>query len=155
MALPVRNQKPQPLLRSTALNRISAIPFEIAIASLLILSGVTGLLHIGVIDPVSALLPSWEAVLLNWASVLSGGFIVTGIVFGRSNVERSGLFFLIGVVVSRFLLYGHLFSYGANFVETGLFYLTIIWAAVIRIMSTAKKQTLIRVHDDNISQFDQ
>lgn len=134
--------------------RLTIAPFEVAIAALLVISGFTSIMHFGIIDPVSALLPAWEGAILNLVSILSGLLMLLGLMTGRGNVERSGLYFLMAVIVSRFLLFGHFFHYGENFIQTGIFDLTIIWAAVARIITTLKKQVLVRFDKDVFDRAD-
>lgn len=125
--------------------RMAIVPFEIAIAVLVILSGFTGLVHYGIIDPVSALLPDWESASLNWISLLSGFFMALGVASGKGKLELPGLMLLNGAIISRFLLYGHYLGYGSNFVQIGIFDLIIVVASLVRASSIGKKHTIVRL----------
>ncbi len=127
------------------IGRLVIIPFETAIAILLMLSGTAALMHYGVIDPVAVLLPHWEAIFLNVLSILSGFLMIMGMALDEGRVEESGLLFLCGSLISRFLLYGHYLHYKSGFFVTGLFYLTIIIAGAVRIVTIRRKSTIVRI----------
>ena len=131
------------------LKRLAIVPFEGVIAALLILSGVFGLMHFGLIDPVTALLPQWESVLLNWLAILSGVFMFSGIATGVGRVEQAGLWVLNGVILSRFLLYGKYLGYGETFAQTGVFDATVVVASIVRMHSIKKRYVLMRVKDQS------
>lgn len=137
-----------------ALKRVAIVPFEMSIALLAIISGFTGLLHIGIIDPVDQLLPVWEAILFNLSFLLCGVFLALGIVRAKGGIESLGLWLLNGIVLSRFILYGYLLGFGKNFLVTGLFDAAILAASVIRLYAIRKNQVLVKVKDvrslDNI-----
>lgn len=126
------------------LKRMSIVPFEMAIAALLIISGMTGFLHFGITDPLSLLIPMWEQIILNGLSVLSGVFLAAGVSADSGRFEMAGLLFLNGVILSRFLLYGHYFGYGNNFLQTGLFDLAVIVASLARGRTIRKKHVLVK-----------
>lgn len=125
------------------LKRISIIPFEAAIAILLILSGFAGLARFGILDPVYSLLPMWEASLFNFLSIFSGGLILAGVAKGSGKIEQFGLFLLLGIIAGRFLIFGHYFGYGKNFFQTGLFELSIIGASLTRLNSVRKRHVVV------------
>jgi hypothetical protein len=130
-----------------AARRAVVDPFESAIALLILGSGVAGLANYGLIDPVEVLLPAWESVGLNIMMVMSGVLCMVGIIFGQVQSERSGLMFLIAVVLSRFLLYGDYLGYDSSFVLTGIFDALIIGAAVTRLLSS-RRVLLIVAHPE-------
>lgn len=131
------------------LRRLTIVPFEVVIAALLIAAGITGMLHFGVVDPIDMLLPNWEAFILNLISVLAGIFIISGISVNNRYIEQAGLLFLIGAITSRFILYGHFFGYGANFIQTGIFYSFVAVACTVRSNSLRNKQVMVRIKDTN------
>jgi hypothetical protein len=125
---------------------ISITPFEAAIAVLLIFYGVTALAHYGLVDPVTALLPGWEATGLSVMSVITGGLLLAGAALPYRGAEAAGLLFLIAVIGSRFLLYGFYLGFGSNFITTGVFDATLIWAALVRLVTTVLRgKMLVRI----------
>lgn len=132
------------------LKRISIVPFEVAIAFYALFSGVASIAHFGVIDPLAALLPHWEALFLNIATLISGVFMVAGVSSGISRIEQAGLFFLDGILISRFLLYGHYLHYGPNFFVTGLFTLALLAASVARSITISKKHIIVKVDNEKL-----
>lgn len=130
-----------------ALHRAAVVPFEVAVGLLLLFSGLTAMFHVGLIDPVTALLPDWEAILLNVMTTLCGALIIAGVILAVGAAEAAGLLFLLGVVAARFLLYGHYLSYGANFVLTGVLDATIIGAAVVRLITLRQRKSIILADD--------
>ena len=129
--------------------RIAIVPFEIAIAILAFVSGLTGLFHIGIVDPIGQLLPAWEADLLNSALLLCGGFLIVGVCLASASIEAIGLWLLNTTIVARFILYGKFFNYGTAFVLTGIFDLAIIAAGSIRLRSIRTKHVLLKVKESN------
>jgi hypothetical protein len=130
-----------------ALRRLSVTPFETAIAWLLIVSGVASALNFGVIDPVSALLPGWEAAALSVMSAVTGGLMLAGAGIPHRGAETAGLVLLCGVVLARFLLYGFYLGFGSNFAVTGVFDVAIVWAAAARLVTIARREVLVRVSE--------
>lgn len=129
-----------------SLRLLTITPFETAIAVLLIFYGVTALAHYGLVDPVAALLPGWEATLLSVMSAGTGALLLAGAGIPHRGAETAGLLFLIGVIASRFLLYGFYLGFASNFIVTGAFDVTLIWAALARLlMTTLRGEVLIRV----------
>lgn len=129
------------------LKRMAIVPFEMAIAALLILSGISGLVHVGISDPVLSLLPIWEGDILNIASILSGLLMFFGVASGKGRVELPGLILLNGVILSRFLLFGHLLGYGANFFQTGIFDFVVVIASMTRARSIRKDHVIVRLKE--------
>lgn len=130
-----------------AFRRIAIVPFEMAIAILALGSGITGLLHIGFIDPVSQLLPNWEADSLNTSLILCGIAMAMGVITGSGAIESVGLWLLNATIIARFILYGHFLHYGAEFVLTGVFDLAIILASTVRLWSIRTRHTLLRARE--------
>jgi hypothetical protein len=131
--------------RGLSLQLLTITPFESAVAALLIITGASGLGHYRTIDPVTALLPGWEAILLSVMCVLTGGLLLAGTGIPHRAAETAGLLFLIGVVASRFLLYGAYLGYGSGFAVTGVFYLTLVWAALARLLTISRGQVVVRI----------
>jgi hypothetical protein len=118
-----------------ALARLAVVPFEAAIAALLAVYGVAALAGYGIIDPVAALLPAWEATALSVMSVATGVLITAG---------TAGLLFLVAVIACRFLLFGYYLGYGSQFVTTGVFDTGLVWAAGTRLSAIRRGLILIR-----------
>lgn len=131
----------------SAARRLSVTPFETAIAALLIITGIAGGLHYGVIDPVAALLPAWEATLLSAMSGVTGALMLAGSGFPHRGAETAGLVLLTCVILSRFLLYGYYLGFGANFAVTGIFDTALVWAAVARLVTICRHEVLVRVSE--------
>lgn len=131
----------------SAARRLSVTPFETAIALLLIISGVASGLHLGLIDPVFALLPGWEAVLLSAMSGVTGALLLAGSGIPHRGAETAGLVLLTCVILSRFLLYGYYLGFGASFAVTGIFDTALIWAAVARLATICRHEVLVRISE--------
>jgi hypothetical protein len=129
----------------SAARRLSVTPFETAIAALLIITGIAGGLHYGVIDPVAALLPAWEATLLSAMSGVTGALLLAGSGIPHRGAEAAGLLFLCCVIVSRFILYGYYLGFGASFAVTGIFDAALVWAAVARLATVGRHEVLVVV----------
>lgn len=128
--------------------QVSLTPFESAVAALLIISGIAALAHYQPGDPVSALLPPWEAASLSVISVLTGVLLVAGCAAPHDGIERAGLLFLLAVILSRFLLYGAYLGYGTGFAVSGVFDATVAWAAVAR-LGRIRDGLVVRLSDDH------
>jgi len=133
-----------------ALPRLAVAPFEAAIAALLVISGLAALAGYGLIDPVTALLPGWEATVLSVMSVTAGALMVTGIGAGSRGAETAGLLFLAAVILCRFLLFGAYLGFGANFAVTGVFDGAVIWAAWVRLRTVRRGQVIVRVSGERL-----
>lgn len=131
--------------RGPSLQLLSITPFESAVAALLIISGASALGNYRAVDPVTALLPGWEAVLLSVMSIVTGGLLLAGTALPHRGAESAGLLFLLGVIISRFLLYGSYLGYGQGFAVTGVFYATLVWAAAARLLTISRGQVVVRV----------
>lgn len=127
----------------TAVRRLMVVPFETAIAILLIISGAVGLAHYGIIDPIAALLPAWEAAALNIMAIFAGGLMTTGMGGSLKRPELSGLLLLLGVVICRFILFGYYLGFGENFVTTGVTDAAFIWAAVARLITILNGSSIV------------
>lgn len=131
----------------SAARRLSVMPFETAIAWLLIITGIAGGMHYGVTDPVAALLPAWEATLLSAMSGVTGALMLAGAGIPHRGAEAAGLLFLCGVIVSRFVLYGFYLGFGPSFAVTGIFDTALVWAAVARLAMIGRREVLVRVSE--------
>jgi hypothetical protein len=98
----------------------------------------------GIIDPVAALLPAWEATALSVMSVATGVLITAGTAVPHRGAETAGLLFLVAVIACRFLLFGYYLGYGSQFVTTGVFDTGLVWAAGTRLSAIRRGLILIR-----------
>lgn len=128
-----------------AFHRVAVIPFETAVALLLIISGVTGLTGTGVIDPISALLPHWEATVIFAVSVCAGILAIGGILTAYRYAEMAGLLILAGYVADRFILYGYYLGFGGGFLTSAVFNAAVIWAVAVRLDTLRRGRTVIQV----------
>lgn len=127
--------------------RLAVTPFETAVAALLVISGIAALLHYGLVDPVTALLPWWEATVLSVMSIATGGLMIAGAAVPHRGAEAAGLLFLAGVILSRFLLYGFYLGFGADFAVSGIFDGALVWAAFARLATIWRREILVRVSE--------
>lgn len=132
------------------LKRLSIVPFEVAIALYAIFGGIAGLAMFGPIDPLTALLPMWEADALNILSLLTGLLMTIGISLGQSKIEQAGLLFLDGVLLSRFILYGHYFHYNTSFFVTGFFTAALLFASLVRSRIIASNHVIVKVEGNKL-----
>lgn len=133
----------------TIFRRIAIVPFEFAIAILVLGSGLISVFHLGTTDPINTLLPTWEANLISVSFLLSGILMIFGISLASAAIESLGLWFLNAIILSRFVLYGHYFHYNEDFWLMGIFDLAIILAGVIRLRSIKSEHVLIKVKKDD------
>ncbi|HEY5985819.1 MAG TPA: hypothetical protein VIV12_05455 [Streptosporangiaceae bacterium] len=129
----------------TVLRRLIITPFESAIAALLVISGAAQLLGAGLIDPVRALLPPWEAAALSWLSVGTGLVMMAGSAAAAKGAEICGLLLLVAVITCRFLLYGVYLGFGSGFVVTGVFDTAVVAAALARLWTVGRGDVIVRV----------
>lgn len=133
-----------------AARRITIVPFETAVAVLLIASGGAGLAHVGVIDPVGALLPHWESLALYAMTIFTGGLMVAGIATAARRIEMAGLLFLLAVITDRFILYGYYLGFHADFAVNGIFDTATVWAALTRHRTVRKRQVIVRAQSGQV-----
>ena len=131
--------------------RIAIVPFEAAVGVLVLVSGLTGLFHIGLIDPVNQLLPTWEASTFNAAFFICGVFLISGIFLASAAIESVGLWLLNSTIVARFILYGYYLHYGKDFFLTGIFDLAIIAAGFVRLQTVNTQHVILKVKDGDVS----
>ncbi|HEY5990766.1 MAG TPA: hypothetical protein VIV12_30880 [Streptosporangiaceae bacterium] len=129
----------------TVLRRLVIAPFESAIAALLIISGAAQLLNAGLIDPVRALLPPWEATALSGLSIGTGLMMMAGSAAASKGAEIAGLLLLIAVITCRFLLYGVYLGFGSGFVVTGVFDTAVVAAALARLWTVGRGDVIVRL----------
>jgi hypothetical protein len=127
--------------------RLAITPFETAVALLLVSTAAASIAHVGIFDPVDALLPKPEAFGLNVWSILTGILMIMGAAAGSRGPEIAGLLFLIGVVVNRFILYGYYLGFGINFMVTGIFYSAVVGAALVRLHTLRTHRVLIMLRN--------
>lgn len=125
------------------------LPFETVIALLLLISGSAQLGRWGRADPTLLVLPAWEAMSLNILAIVSGIFILAGIARSSKRFELAGLFFLMAVVTVRLLLYAEFIGIDEEFLVMGVFYATILWASIARIVTLARGRTLMWVRGEH------
>lgn len=127
--------------------RIAIVPFEMSIAFLALGSGITGLLHIGFIDPINQILPNWEADTLNSSLVLCGVGLIWGVLLANGAIESVGLWLLNATIAARFLLFGSFFGYGKEFIITGLLDVSVVAAGIVRLWSIRTKHILLKTKE--------
>jgi hypothetical protein len=118
-----------------------------AIAALLVISGVFALINYGARDPFLSLLPEWEAHVLSAVSITSGLALIAGSGVPHKGSECAGLLLLIAVIMSRFLLTGQYLGYGSDFIVTGVFDSAIVWAASARLFAIVRNRRIVVVGD--------
>lgn len=129
-----------------SLRIMSITPFESAIATLLIITGISQLTRWGNGDVVLSAIPGWEAAIFGWATIFAGLFLCAGLAFENRRVEALGLFFVGGIFTGRFLIYGEFFGFlSSGFLQTGVFYAAIIVAAVVRWITVIRGDTIVRI----------
>jgi len=138
-----------------AARRAGIVPFESAIAVLLVVSGAAALAGAGLVDPVADLLPGWEAVSLSALSIAAGVLMLAGVAGDAWRFEVPGLGLLAGVIMARFLLFGYFFGYGESFLVTGVFDGAIVAAAVSRFRTVTRGEVVIRLPDDGLDDGEQ
>src|SRR5258708_2973816 len=109
-----------------ALSRAAIIPFETAIAALVVISGIAGLAKFGIADPISALVPGWEYVTLNLMYMLAGFGMAAGICLDKGRAEGFGLWLLSGAVIAGFFLLANSLGINRNFFFTWCFEFVIL-----------------------------
>jgi hypothetical protein len=134
-----------------AWRRVTIVPFEAAVALLLIASGAAALCGFGLVDPIGALLPGWEALALNIMTVAAGGLVLAGVAGASAASEAAGLVMLAAVVVCRFILYGRYLGYGENFAVTGVLDASVLWAAAVRLQTIRRRLAIVRVDQSGTS----
>jgi hypothetical protein len=132
-----------------AVLRIQMLPFEISVAMLFIISGTAQLLKLGRSDPTLLVLPFWEATTITILEIVTGLFIMGGVGSGLRRFELAGQFFLVAVLMARLLLYASAFGVNQNFIITGVFYATMLWAAVSRTVALLRGDALAWVRGNN------
>ena len=127
------------------LRLLSITPFEAAVCMLLAISGVSQLGHWGQTDIVLSVLPNWEGLLFDVLSIFSGLFTITALAAAARRAEMAGLLMIIAIFLSRLLLFGAYLGYGSSFIQTGVFYAAVVWAAVVRFNMIRNGDTLFRI----------
>jgi hypothetical protein len=124
---------------------LSTLPFESLLAGLVVVSGIAGLLHYGVIDPIGALLPEWLVVGTQGAYLTSGLLMLLGMGRGRRDIEALGLVLLSTSGVIRWITYGYLLGFSPNFIVSGVFNTLIVVASVVRIKTILRGSVVHRL----------
>lgn len=132
-------------MKTSVMGRVSVRPFEAAVAGLLVITGIAGLGRFGILDPVFTVIPHWESIAINVVTLLSGLLMTGGVIMGWVRAEVSGLFFLLAVIISRFIIIGIYEKFSSAFVTTGFFYVLVVAAAVIRLRAIQKGDAIVRV----------
>ena len=130
--------------------RMAIVPFELAIAILSSVSGLTSLFHVGLVDPINQILPYWEALVLNVALMTCGLSMIWGICKDNGAVEAAGLWLLNTTITARFVLYGYFFHFGKNFFLMGIFNLAVVFAGFVRLHTVRNQHILLKVKDVDV-----
>jgi hypothetical protein len=109
--------------------RLSLVPFEGAIAFLVMVQGTMGLLGVG---PTLDIVPPWARTLLLILYMVGGLGILIGILFARGDVEAAGLIFLASALAARSYLIALDFGWSLNGVVTVTFGVVFVAACVTR-----------------------
>jgi len=125
------------------------LPFEITIAMLFVISGSAQLGGWGPPDATLAVLPFWEARTIVILEIVTGLLIFFGIARASRRFELSGMFFLVAILATRLLLYANYLGVAEDFIITGVFYATLLWAAVCRTVRLLKGDSLIWIRRDD------
>lgn len=131
------------------LGRTSTVPFELAIALLLTITGAFALFHVGPVDQLTSILPEWEAVSLDVLAIVSGLSILSGVAFAKTAMEIAGIWFLNGSLIARVLLYGRYLGFSSDFFVTGFINLVFFFAGLARWISIVRGHTIIKAKDEN------
>ncbi|SRR6266487_1628106 len=124
--------------------RLGVVPFEVALAVTFLAFGAAVLLGWGSADPVSALLPWWEADALAAMFLLAGAGTAAGVAGDKIAVEALGLTMMCGSLLARLLLYGIYLGPGPPFAVTGLFDVVFLVAAAARLRALRTRHIVIR-----------
>lgn len=138
VSMPVRTKKPQ-------LARLNIFSFMTAIAAFVLLSGIFGLLHYGIIDPVGDTFPSWLSITIQTTYALSGLFILLGLLFVYRNIEASGHLLLIGASIGRLTAQISFLGFDPVAYTSLLFSCILIWAAATRVIEILRRRWTIVV----------
>jgi hypothetical protein len=130
-------------------SRISVQPFEIAVALLLIISGLAQFFGWGQSDVTLIILPRWEQHLISSLAIFSGMSVVAGVSLNLRRFELSGMLFLISMFIIRLMLYAVYLGVNWSFAITGVFYISVLWAAVVRVIRILKGGTIIWIRGDH------
>jgi hypothetical protein len=126
-------------------SRLSSTPFEVAVAALLIISGISGLLHLIPDQPSVILLPDWESYTLNSLSVVSGLFLIHGTGKPSRRIELSGLLLLLAVILSRFIIYLTFIRDIKFIIAMLVFDLAVILGTIARLETVLSGDVIVRV----------
>jgi hypothetical protein len=140
---------------TTAFKRVAVIPFEAAVSVLIMSTGIAqlfslGIFGLGIIDPLTVLLPQWLVMPTASFAVVTGLLMLLGITTARRRVEMAGLLFFMGVIMDRILLYGFFLDFGSGFIVTGVFYGALFAAACIRFSTTWRSRILVQLKEENV-----
>jgi uncharacterized membrane protein YphA (DoxX/SURF4 family) len=133
----------------SAILRIQMLPFEITIAFLFIMSGIAQIFKWGPPDNTLLALPFWEARTITILEIVTGLFIVFGVASSQRRFELAGQFFLVAILITRLLLYANAFGIDEDFIISGVFYATLLWAAVSRTVALLRGDSLAWVRGNN------
>jgi hypothetical protein len=113
--------------------------------ALAVVSGVAGLFHFGVIDPLADVLPSWLALLSQGMYLTAGVALLVGVARGSFSIEAFGLVLLATVAGTREIVFVIYFGPHAVALTSVVFYLAILWACGARLRTLLRRQTVIAV----------
>lgn len=121
-------------MKPNAYHRLRAFPFQASIAGLAVLTGATGLLHIGTsTSALQALMPNYLVDILNALYLTSGLAMLSGQALPRRDIEGFGLVVLASSVLVRGAALVLLAGVTEEVITIYVFYLMILWACAVRL----------------------
>ena len=129
--------------------RVNTIPFETLIGIFAALSGLLGLLHIGLPnDILRELLKTWQVVAFNISYLIAGMAMVIGIGAARADLEGFGLGLVAMNVAIRAVASVVLLGFDQLVISSIFFNLLVIGACIIRIISLARNEVIFKFKED-------
>jgi hypothetical protein len=126
------------------LRPLDITPFEAAIAAVAVAGGIAGIMHFGVIDPLSKVLPGWLVAVFGALYLVSGLCLIVGLVKRSFQVEAAGLVFLATSLVVREIVYIAYLGAHADALVSSTFYAAFLFACWARLKTLLRGETLIR-----------
>ena len=124
-------------------DRLRALPFQVAMAGLALVSGTTGLLHIGTAtDSLTLLFPTWLVLGLNVTYIMSGVCMILGLALPRRDVEGFGLVQLGAAVVVRGVAVALVAGLNPDVLSLYTLYAMILWACYQRLKALFKAKAV-------------
>jgi hypothetical protein len=126
-------------------SRLTVIPAETMIAVWVLFSGIFGLLHFGIIDPLAALLPWWLAQTFNASAAIAGICLLVGVKKGSFPVEAVGLILLAMVVMGRLVVFVAYLGFHTSALSTVVFDSAVWWFCAVRLRTLLHGQTVVLI----------